>query len=52
MIITIKDDHGGTVTIERPVLTCQDVVDDLVVPALLGIGYHPDTVRDAIAGVE
>lgn len=49
MILTITDDHGGTVEIDRPgIVTCDSVVMDIIRPALLALGYHPDTVNESL----
>ncbi len=39
--------HDITVTIEKENedLDINDCFEDLIIPALLGIGYHPDTVN-------
>ena len=52
MRIEIRDDHGTIVSVEQPgVVTIDQVVESLVIPALLGVGFHPDSVNSAL-GVE
>lgn len=48
--ITAACSLGGTMaTVSGPQPSAHEVIQDLVVPALIGIGFHPDAVWEAIA---
>ena len=42
------DDLVVTVRVERGELSLSQLIDDLIVPALLAAGYHPDTIKSYI----
>lgn len=48
--ITITTQHNSaTITVPDDGLTCDALVEELVQPALLAIGYHPETVTRALS---
>lgn len=50
--ITYYDGDKSTISIELDAwdLSAEQFVDDLVRPAMLALGYSPETVDDALAG--
>jgi len=45
--ITMKQ-HGITVTIETNLISLDDVIHEMVVPALVGLGYSYEGIREYI----
>lgn len=50
MTVTMTDGET-TASISADIEQCSELLERLIVPAMIGMGYTPETVRDAVVAL-